>query len=96
MHAIQGHSLYLLGRLDEAVTPLTECIRRGPHGVLGHVWLAATFVRLGRVAEAQALIADVLTRLPHLTLKQWKIFSLYRDPAVSADMIGSLNRAGLT
>jgi adenylate cyclase len=95
VHAILGHSLYLLGRYDEAIGPLTECIRRGPHGVLGHVWLASTFVRLGRVPEARGLIDDVLARIPQLTLTRWKIFSLYRDPAVSADMIAALNEAGL-
>ena len=41
-HAFHGHALYMLGRYEEALAPLRECIRRGPHVVLGHVWLAAT------------------------------------------------------
>jgi adenylate cyclase len=95
VHAIQGHSFYLLRRYEDAIAPLTECIRRGPHGVLGHIWLAASLVRLGQPGEAKKLIAEVLTRLPHLTIGRWGIFSLYRNPADSEHMISSLNQAGL-
>jgi tetratricopeptide (TPR) repeat protein len=94
VHAIQGHSLYLLRRYEDAIAPLTECIRRGPQGVLGHVWLAAALVRLGKAAEARALTAELRARLPHLTLACWRIFSLYRNPADTAHMIEALHGAG--
>lgn len=95
VHAIQGHAFYVLRRYQDAVAPLTECIRRGPHGVLGHVWLAATRVRLGQRDEARALMTELLTRIPHLSLDRWRIFSLYRDPADTAHMVDALNEAGL-
>jgi hypothetical protein len=80
---------------EDAVAPLAESIRRSPHGVLGHVWLAATRVRLGERAEARELIAELRSRLPYLTLDRWRIFSLYRNPADSTHMLEALNEAGL-
>ena len=55
VHATQGHALYTLKRYAEAVGPLRESIRRGPHVLLGHLWLAATLVRIGQPAEARDL-----------------------------------------
>jgi adenylate cyclase len=95
VHAIQGHSLYVMRRYQDAVAPLTECIRRGPHGVLGHVWLAATRIRLGQKEEAKALVAGLLARVPDLTLDRWRIFSLYRRPGDIPHMVDALHEAGL-
>ena len=94
LHAIQGHALYMLRRYGEAITPLSECIRRGPQVVLGQVWLAATLVRLGRRTEARAIAAEVLNRLPQFSLNRWTIFSLYRDPQDADHMIEALREAG--
>jgi adenylate cyclase len=95
VHAIQGHSLFMLRRYEEAVAPLKECIRRGPHGALGHVWLAATFVRLDDRGEARGLISELRSRLPHLDLTRWRIFELYRDRADRTHMLDALHEAGL-
>jgi adenylate cyclase len=96
MHAFQGHALYMLKRYQEALTPLRECIRRGPQVLLGHVWLAATLIRLGERAEARAIIADVMQRAPLMTLKRWPAPSLYRDPHDGEHMIEALREAGLS
>jgi len=96
LHAFQGHALYMLKRYQEAVTPLRECIRRGPQVLLGHVWLAATLVRLGQRTEARAIIAEVLKRAPQMkmTLRRWRAPLLYRDPQDADHMIEALREAG--
>jgi adenylate cyclase len=95
MHAFQGHALYMLKRYEEALTPLRECIRRGPQVLLGHVWLAATLVRLGQHAEARSIIAEVLRRAPNMTLDRWQAPSLYRDPQDARHMTEALHAAGM-
>ena len=95
VHAIQGHSLFLLGHYQEAIEPLSECIRRSPRNVLGQVWLAATLIQVRKFVEARALIAELRERLPHLNLSQWRLFSLYRDRSNSDRMIAALHKAGL-
>ena len=96
LHAYQGHALYMLKRYKEAVAPLRECIRRGPQVLLGHVWLAATLVRLGQGAEAKAVIAEVLSRAPQMAMarKRWRAPWLYRDPQDADHMIEALREAG--
>ena len=96
VHAIQGHSLFLLGHYQEAIEPLSECIRRSPHNALGQVWLAATLVRVDKSEQARALIADLKRRLPHLILSRWRLFSLYRVSSDTEHMITALHEAGLS
>lgn len=95
VHAIQGHSLYLAGKYKEALVPLRECIRRGPKGVLGHVWLSAVLVRLGELTEARATVSEVMSRLPHLTLSRWRLFEFYRNPQTCREILGDLHAAGM-
>ncbi len=94
VHATQGHALYTLKRYAEAVGPLRESIRRGPHVLLGHLWLAATLVRIGQPAEARDLIAEVLRRAPRMTQARWRAPSLYRNPEDAAHMADALREAG--
>lgn len=95
VHAVQGHALYLLNRYAEAETPLREYIRRSPHGVLGHIWLAATLVQLDRTSEAKTIVAEFKARLPAPSLKRWTLFSLYRNRHNFDHMTDALRVAGL-
>jgi adenylate cyclase len=96
VHAYQGHALYMLKRYTEAVTPLRESIRRGPQVLLGHVWLAATLIRLGQRTEAREIVAKVLKRAPNMTLARWRAPTLYRNPQDSEHMIEALREAGFS
>jgi predicted Zn-dependent protease len=85
----------MLKRYPEAVTPLRECIRRGPQVLVGHVWLAATLVRLGQRTEAKEIIVEVLKRAPKMSTR-WHAPSLYRNPQDSEHMIEALREAGFS
>jgi adenylate cyclase len=95
VHAFRGHALYMLKRYPEAVTPLRECIRRGPQVLVGHVWLAATLVRVGQRTEAREIIVEVLKRAPKMSTR-WHAPSLYRNPQDSEHMIEALREAGFS
>jgi hypothetical protein len=60
------------------------------------VWLAATLVRLEQRPEARAVAEEVLTRLPHLTLSRWPMFSLYRKRQDADHMTDALREAGFS
>jgi adenylate cyclase len=94
LHAFQGHALYMLKQYAEALIPLRESIRRGPHVILGHVWLAATLVRLKQHDEARAIVADVRQRAPLMTLERWRAPHLYRHQSDSKHMTEALAAAG--
>jgi adenylate cyclase len=97
LHAFQGHALYMLKRYPEAAAALRECIRRGPHVLLGPVWLAATLVRLEQRSEARVIAAEVVRRSAgNYTIARWPALSLYRNSEDAEDMIEALQQAGLS
>jgi adenylate cyclase len=96
LHAFQGHALYMLKRYPEAATALRECVRRGPHVLLGPVWLAATLVRLEQRVEAKAIAAEVMERsFGNYTIARWPALSLYRYSEDAVHMIEALRESGL-
>jgi TolB-like protein len=96
LHAIQGHALYMLKRYSEALAPLRECIRRGPQVVLGQLWLTATLVRLGQIAEAKTIALDILRQLPHLKIRNWPALAVYSDRADADHVLEALCKAGFS
>jgi adenylate cyclase len=95
VHGFRGHALYMLKRYAEAVTPLRECIRRGPQVLVGHVWLAATLARLGQRTEAREIIAEVLKQAPKMATR-WGAPTLYRNPQDCEHMREGLREAGFS
>jgi hypothetical protein len=86
----------MLRRYPEAATALGECMRRGPHVLLGPVWLAATLVRLDRLSEAKVIAAEVVRRsCGNYTISRWPALSLYRNPEDAGHMTEALREAGL-
>ena len=95
MHAFHGHALFMLGRYAEAITPLTESIRRAPHVMFAHAWLAATLVALGRTEEAVAIAQDISIRAPTMNATQWRALALYRNSGDVERLTKALTAAGL-
>lgn len=89
---IRGIALFLLERYAEALAAMRECRGRAPH-VPGQAVLAATLVRLGEAAEARAVIAELLTRLPHLSRERWPMSSVFRRPGDSDRLFDALGVA---
>ena len=55
-----GFAYYMQREYTEAVPLLRECVSRAPNFRGGHFWLAATYARLEKLAEARAEAAEVL------------------------------------
>ena len=55
-----GLAHYMLKQYEQALPMLTDCVARSPKFRSSHLWLAATYARLGREAEAQSEVAEVL------------------------------------
>lgn len=94
LHPIQGHALYMLKRYPEALAALREGLQRAPDIVFGHVWLGATLVRSGQLAEARAAIAAALRLAPAISVQRWPMFARYRNAEDAAHMIDALREAG--
>jgi len=54
-----------LGRYEEAIAACQEAIRRQPNNELAHLVLAATYIMVGREAEAHVEAAELLRIKAH-------------------------------
>lgn len=90
---IRGIALYMLKRYPEALAALRECRGRAPH-VPGQAVLAATLHNLGQHDEAEAVVADLLKRLPHLTTARWPVSSVFLNSRDAESLFEPLRRSG--
>jgi adenylate cyclase len=90
-----GSTYYLTGRTDEAISPLTQYLTRYPNRLDVHLTLAAVYGELGKDAEAQAEVAEVLRINPKFSLEVHKERVPIKDPAALERHIAALRKAGL-
>ena len=92
-----GHSYYLMGQYEEALANLKKSVTLNPDygGGVTHLFLAASYIELGREEEARAAAAEFLRLLPlaslQLITQEWP----YKDPAVLQRLVDALRKAGL-
>lgn len=65
-----GVAHYTLKQYPEALAALSECALRAPNYGAVHVWLAATYARLGRMDAARAEAAKMLEIDPDFTIER--------------------------
>jgi adenylate cyclase len=65
-----GLACYTLKRYSQALSALKECALRAPNYKAVHVWLAATYARLGQMDDARAEVAKVLQLDPDFTIER--------------------------
>jgi adenylate cyclase len=91
---VLGGAYSLTGQYDEAITTLKKAL--GVFPFLGaHLNLAVIYVALGRDAEAQAEVAEVLQINPKFSLDGLQQRLLNKDPAVNERVLAALRKAGL-
>jgi TolB-like protein/cytochrome c-type biogenesis protein CcmH/NrfG len=87
----RGIALYHTGRYTEALASLTK-IGDPANAVRRH--LAATYVRLRRMADARRVAAELLLHDPSYTVERERVWP-YRDAAVLEAFMADLRSAGL-
>jgi adenylate cyclase len=90
-----GQTYYLAGRSEEAIAALKKSLNGSPADLDAHLLLAAVYAELGRDAEAQAEVAEVLRINPQWSLEVWKQKVPYKDPAMLERVFAALREAGL-
>jgi adenylate cyclase len=92
---VLGQSYYLLDRLEEAAAQFEAVKRSNPHFTATHMMLAATYVELGRVDDAQWAASELETLRPNFSLAEERQRTPYKDEPIVRRYIDSLRRAGL-
>lgn len=88
---ILGIAAFHEGRYEQALAAFT---RLGDHSNFLRSDLVATYVRLGRMAEARALAVDMMKLQPNYSVATERLRP-FKDPAVLDNLIADLRLAGL-
>jgi len=92
--AAAGFVYFMLGKYDDAEAALKASLARNPNLPGTYRLLAATYVETGRLAEAQAEVAETLRLTPDSTLALLRERVPFRDPAVLERYLAALAKAG--
>jgi adenylate cyclase len=91
---VLGGAYSLTGQYDEAIITLKKAL--GVFPFLGaHLNLAFIYVALGREAEAQAEVAEILQMNPQFSLDGLQQRLINKDPAKNERLLAALRKAGL-
>ena len=90
-----GHALRNAGRFEEAVSAYKKAIQLAPDNIYPHIFLAATYIMMGREQEARAEAAEVLRIDPKFSVGYLAKVLSNKDQSVNDSIIAALRKAGL-
>jgi len=89
------HAYWLAGRCEEAVPVCKKAILVSPKSMAAHLFLAGTYVSLGRIEEARTEAQEVLRIDPKFSLAHWGKRLPFKNQADTERSINALRKAGL-
>jgi adenylate cyclase len=90
-----GHAYFLAGQYEEAIEALERALNRNPNLWPAHVYVAASYVQLGREEEARVHAEKLLKIYPHFSMESGEQRLPYKDERVLERLGDSLRKAGL-
>jgi adenylate cyclase len=90
-----GKAYHTLGQYEEALSALKKALNIRPNFWAIHLYLAATYIQLGREEEARAAAAEVRRIVPKFSLERYAKRHQYKDQAEWGRFIEDLRKAGL-
>jgi hypothetical protein len=86
---------FLRARYEVAAHAARKGVQSNPEFTILYLCLASALVNLGRIEEAKAAAARVLTLQPDFSIGEWRA-ALDPAPAIAAPLIAGLQEAGLS
>ena len=90
-----GHALRFAGRFEEAASAYKKAIQLAPDNIYPHIFLAVTYIQMGREKEARAEAAEVLRIDPKFSVDNLAKSLSHKDQSVNDRTIDALRKAGL-
>ncbi len=94
VHA-EGHSQYLLGNYEVAARLFEQVVDSNPEFSAAPKMLAATYVELDRLEDAEWAVSELLTVAPNFSLKSQLEIDPFADTEVAKRYMANLRKAGL-
>ncbi|WP_244494074.1 tetratricopeptide repeat protein [Mesorhizobium sp. Root172] len=89
-----GFGNFLNGRHEQAIAAGRRAVELNPGFSILHGWLAAPLARLGRIEEAKASAARLLSLDPRFTIGRWSA-AVGLAPGIIDDVSDAMRTAGL-
>jgi adenylate cyclase len=90
-----GRAYYAIGRYPDAVEALQKALARNPQATGAHWFLAASYVRLGQLDDAEWQVTELQTLNPNITLLRLSKTLPIKDEALLDELLADLRKAGL-
>ena len=90
-----GHAYFLTGRYKEAISALKRVINRNPNFWPAHIYLAASYIKIGQEEKAWAEAEEVFKVNPNFSLDDAGQRLPYKDQAILERLGDILQKAGL-
>jgi tetratricopeptide (TPR) repeat protein len=91
-----GKIQYALGRYGDAIATLEAVTERNPSNWNARIFLAASYVRAGRIGDAEWQIDELLVGNPGFSLEAIGDYVPYENSADLERLTEALRKAGLT
>lgn len=90
-----GRAYRLVGRYEKAIEALETRVAETPSALIPRIELAATYMSMGRHADAQTMAAEVVRIDPTFSVRRWLQVPPYKDPEMARREADILRKAGL-
>lgn len=90
-----GGAYLQMGEYEKAVEVLKMSVFQEPHRIEGHLFLAISYIRLGRKEKTRSEVAEILRLFPGYSLEMFRKRVWDMDPAMVESHIEALREAGL-
>jgi adenylate cyclase len=90
-----GRAYYMLGRIGEAIKLLEEARRRNENAPGTRLYLAASYIRAGRQADAEWEVQELSVLSPSETISHLKKADPIDEPKLMGAFVADLRKAGL-
>lgn len=94
-HLILGRALYFIEQFEKALHALQRAVELNPGYLPSHVFLAATYGKLGNRGDAEWQKAQILGLDPDFSIQRWMARELVSESAYRDDLIDGLRKAGM-
>ncbi|MBT6276568.1 MAG: hypothetical protein HOI95_20835 [Chromatiales bacterium] len=91
-----GRSLFVLNRVEEAVTKFEHALERTPGFFPASLYLVCSYVELGRLEEARIARETGFQAMPHCTIAYLKAKWAYRGESELERLVHSLRKVGVS
>jgi TolB-like protein/class 3 adenylate cyclase/Flp pilus assembly protein TadD len=90
-----GRAYYVLGQQKEAIAALEAAHARNENAMPANLFLAASYIRAGRITDAEWIVEQVKILSPETTISQVEKAGDFSNPKLRNAFLADLRKAGL-